>query len=222
MRCHDYRQDLPLHGWTFLSSGWETARQVTLKHCSHNITNVPLMHRNWELMKLGLPGMSQPFGSSKPSLRCSYMARFSLQGVPWVVLLGNKMGITLEELVALHPDWHWYDSHVDHLAQVAPYFHSHQDPWTVDAESLTKQLAPKHSERVSLKENLVDIVWGEDRPSRPMCSISTKTILASRTLTRLWNCMGSRKLKLLWWRCWWGALAIRSLWLWCWIQSWYV
>ncbi|KIK04842.1 hypothetical protein K443DRAFT_675621 [Laccaria amethystina LaAM-08-1] len=36
-----------------------------------------------------------------------------------------------------------------------------------DAESLTKQLAPKHSKLVSLKENLVDVVWGEDRPSRP-------------------------------------------------------
>ncbi|CAA7270265.1 unnamed protein product [Cyclocybe aegerita] len=36
-----------------------------------------------------------------------------------------------------------------------------------DAESLSKQLAPQESELVSLPDNLVDLVWGEDRPPRP-------------------------------------------------------
>ena len=34
------------------------------------------------------------------------MARFSLQGVPWMVSLDNQMGNTLEELGARYPDRH--------------------------------------------------------------------------------------------------------------------
>jgi hypothetical protein len=82
------------------------------------------MRRNWQLMKLGLPGMSHShlaaFGSSKPSFRRSYMARFSLQGVPWMVSLDNTMGITLEELGAPHPDWHRCDSHSSILPKSDP------------------------------------------------------------------------------------------------------
>ena len=36
-----------------------------------------------------------------------------------------------------------------------------------DAESLNKKLAEKESELVSLPQNLVDAVWGADRPTRP-------------------------------------------------------
>jgi Xaa-Pro aminopeptidase len=36
-----------------------------------------------------------------------------------------------------------------------------------DAESLNKQLSAKESSFVSIPNNLVDIVWGEERPSRP-------------------------------------------------------
>ncbi|KAF8906752.1 Creatinase/aminopeptidase [Gymnopilus junonius] len=36
-----------------------------------------------------------------------------------------------------------------------------------DAENLNKKLAEKESELVSLSQNLVDSVWGQDRPTRP-------------------------------------------------------
>ncbi|PPQ70507.1 hypothetical protein CVT24_013277 [Panaeolus cyanescens] len=36
-----------------------------------------------------------------------------------------------------------------------------------DAETLEKELTPKESKLVSLPVNLVDVVWGEDRPARP-------------------------------------------------------
>jgi hypothetical protein len=36
-----------------------------------------------------------------------------------------------------------------------------------DAESLNKSLEPRKSELVSLKDNLVDIVWGKERPAQP-------------------------------------------------------
>jgi hypothetical protein len=39
------------------------------------------------------------------------MARFSLQGVPWMVSLDNQIGNTLEELGTRHPDWHRCNSH---------------------------------------------------------------------------------------------------------------
>jgi hypothetical protein len=36
-----------------------------------------------------------------------------------------------------------------------------------DAESLKQSLATRESELVSLSDNLVDLVWGSDRPARP-------------------------------------------------------
>lgn len=36
----------------------------------------------------------------------------------------------------------------------------------MDAESLKKSLKDRQSELVSLSDNLVDIIWGSDRPAR--------------------------------------------------------
>jgi Xaa-Pro aminopeptidase len=36
-----------------------------------------------------------------------------------------------------------------------------------DAESLRKALVPQNSELVSIDENLVDVVWGKERPAQP-------------------------------------------------------
>jgi Xaa-Pro aminopeptidase len=41
----------------------------------------------------------------------------------------------------------------------------------VDAESLKKALEPRHSELVSLETNLVDVVWGQERPPRPKSKV---------------------------------------------------
>ncbi|KII91342.1 hypothetical protein PLICRDRAFT_38090 [Plicaturopsis crispa FD-325 SS-3] len=41
----------------------------------------------------------------------------------------------------------------------------------VDAESLKKSLTPKDSKLVSLDANLVDIVWGKDRPAHPKSKV---------------------------------------------------
>lgn len=38
----------------------------------------------------------------------------------------------------------------------------------MDAESLKKSLKGRQSELVSLSQNLVDIVWGSDRPARDL------------------------------------------------------
>lgn len=38
----------------------------------------------------------------------------------------------------------------------------------MDAESLKKALKDRQSELVSLSENLVDAVWGSDRPARTL------------------------------------------------------
>jgi Xaa-Pro aminopeptidase len=40
-----------------------------------------------------------------------------------------------------------------------------------DAESLKKSLATRGSELISLDKNLVDIVWGQDRPARPKSKV---------------------------------------------------
>ncbi|KDQ22465.1 hypothetical protein PLEOSDRAFT_1068796 [Pleurotus ostreatus PC15] len=42
----------------------------------------------------------------------------------------------------------------------------------VDAENLTKSLAPRGSALVSLPHNIVDLVWGQDRPPRPSAPVS--------------------------------------------------
>ncbi|KAF4580429.1 hypothetical protein EYR40_003145 [Pleurotus pulmonarius] len=42
----------------------------------------------------------------------------------------------------------------------------------VDAENLTKSLSPLGSELVSLPHNIVDLVWDQDRPSRPNATVS--------------------------------------------------
>lgn len=41
----------------------------------------------------------------------------------------------------------------------------------MDAESLKKSLEPRGSELVSLKTNLVDLVWADERPSRPKSNV---------------------------------------------------
>lgn len=40
--------------------------------------------------------------------------------------------------------------------------------WVADAESLKKSLKDRQSELVSLSNNLVDLVWGSDRPPRSL------------------------------------------------------
>ena len=42
---------------------------------------------------------------------------------------------------------------------------------TADAQELKKSLEPRKSELVSLKENIVDLVWSKDRPARPASKI---------------------------------------------------
>ncbi|KAF9494779.1 Creatinase/aminopeptidase [Pleurotus eryngii] len=42
----------------------------------------------------------------------------------------------------------------------------------VDAENLTKSLSPLGSSLVSLSHNIVDVVWGADRPLRPSTGVS--------------------------------------------------
>jgi Xaa-Pro aminopeptidase len=40
-----------------------------------------------------------------------------------------------------------------------------------DAKSLKKSLTESNSELISLEKNLVDIVWGQDRPARPKSKV---------------------------------------------------
>jgi Xaa-Pro aminopeptidase len=42
---------------------------------------------------------------------------------------------------------------------------------SADAETLKKSLEPCNSELVSLEQNLVDIVWGQERPARPKSKV---------------------------------------------------
>lgn len=45
------------------------------------------------------------------------------------------------------------------------------DPKVADAQTLTKALEPRSSELVSLETNLVDAVWGQERPARPKSKV---------------------------------------------------
>lgn len=53
-------------------------------------------------------------------------------------------------------------------------FHATSSTYSIssgDAGSLKKSLASRQSELISLPVNLVDVVWGSDRPPKPKCKI---------------------------------------------------
>jgi Xaa-Pro aminopeptidase len=52
----------------------------------------------------------------------------------------------------------------------------------VDAEALKKSLKDRQSELVSLSENLVDAVWGADRPARVLSPVFSLSMEFSGTI----------------------------------------
>jgi hypothetical protein len=56
----------------------------------------------------------------------------------------------------------------------------------VDAESLNKTLEPRESSLVSLKENLVDVVWAHERPARPKSKVFPLDVKYSGNRFNLW------------------------------------